>query len=366
MSASRSSEGHVGAACLLGEWARLLFGTLERAGVTDLWVSPGSRSTPFTWAAAHSGITLRSVVDERSAGFLALGSARITGRPSALLCTSGSALANYFPAIVEASLSHLPLLVLTADRPLDVQHAGAAQTMDQLKLFGDYVRAFYDLSLPDSAPEALLGARRAVVQAVAQSVGALPGPVHVNLRARKPLEPAAPRSDPERALAQSVSELLSRPILRFEPHATLANEAVRAAARTIEGAGSGAIVVGPLPAFGSNLAEPIAELAVLTGFPIFAEAGSQVRFELADHPLSFPHFDWLLSARGTAERFRPDLLLYVGQTPTSSALERWAAAVPRKTGFGRYGYPDSSLSRAGRASSRSPLATISALHCASG
>jgi len=340
MSASPSSEGPIGAACLLGEWARLLFGTLESAGVTDLWVSPGSRSTPFTWAAAHCGITVRSVVDERSAGFLALGSARITGRPNALLCTSGSALANYFPAIVEASLSHLPLLVLTADRPLDVQHAGASQTMDQLKLFGDYVRAFYDLGLPEAAPEALLGARRAVAQAVAQTVGPLPGPVHLNLRARKPLEPAAPRSEAERALARSVSELLARPILRFAPHASLANEAVRAAARTIQDAGSGAIVVGPLPAFGSSLAEPIAELARLTGFPIFAEAGSQVRFELADHPLSFPHFDWLLTAKGASERFRPELLLYIGQTPTSSALERWAAGVPRQIVLGRYGYPD--------------------------
>src|SRR5687768_3449219 len=110
MSASRPAEG---AAHLIGEWARLLFATLRDAGVRDVWVSPGSRSTPFAWAALHTeDLSVRSVIDERSAAFLALGHARITGRPSALLCTSGTAAANYFPAIVEASESHLPLVVL--------------------------------------------------------------------------------------------------------------------------------------------------------------------------------------------------------------------------------------------------------------
>ncbi|HXK21017.1 MAG TPA: thiamine pyrophosphate-binding protein, partial [Polyangiaceae bacterium] len=134
MSASRSSETPTGSdAHLIGEWARLLLATLHAAGVVDVWVSPGSRSTPFTWAAQHTpGLVVRPVIDERSAAFLALGHARVSGRPSAVLCTSGTAAANYFPAIVEASLSHLPLLVLTADRPLDVQHSAAAQTIDQV------------------------------------------------------------------------------------------------------------------------------------------------------------------------------------------------------------------------------------------
>lgn len=340
MSASPASEEHA-AAHLLGEWARLVFATLRDAGVRDVWVSPGSRSTPFTWAALHTeGLTLRAVVDERSAGFLALGHTRVTGRPGALLCTSGSAAANYFPAVVEASLAHLPLVVLTADRPLDVQHAAAAQTIDQLKLYGDFARRFYDLGLPDAAPSALFGLRRAVAQAVAESRSPLPGPVHLNLRARKPLEPVAAESDGERALSAQVSALLQRPIARHAPARVLANEAVRAAARTLSGAASGAIVVGPLPAFAENLAEPLAELSRLTGFPLFAEAASQVRFTLDEQRGAYPLFDWLLGAPAVAARLRPELLLCVGGTPTSSAFERWAAQVPRRVVLAENGFPD--------------------------
>ncbi len=333
---TKPSEAH-----LIGEWARLLFATLRDAGVQDVWVSPGSRSTPFTWAAQHTpGISVRPVIDERSAAFLALGHARVTGRPSALLCTSGTAAANYFPAIVEAALSHLPLVVLTADRPLDVQQAAAAQTIDQVKLYGDYVRSFFDLGLPDAAPTALVGMRRAVVQAVSQSLGPLPGPVHLNLRARKPLEPAAAQNDAERALSAHVTELSQRPFARYAPQTLLANEAVRAAARTLSGAASGAIVIGPLAAFGKNLAQPLAELSRLLGFPLFAEASSQVRFALADHENAAPFYDWLLSTPGAAERHRPEVLLCIGQTPTSSAFERWAAHAQKRLVLAEHGWPD--------------------------
>lgn len=338
MSASPASES-ASAAHLIGEWARLVMATLLEAGVRDVWVSPGSRSTPFTWQAEQTpGLTLRAVVDERSAAFLALGQARATGRPSALLCTSGTAAAHYFPAIIEASLAHLPLVVLTADRPPEAQHAGASQTIDQLKLYGDHARAFFDLGPPDSAPAALAGVRRAVSQAVACSRGPVPGPVHLNLRARKPLEPAAPRAPAEHALSAQVSALLARPSLRFAPTQALANDAVLAAARTLSSAASGAIVVGPLPAFGPSLAEPIARLARLTGFPVLAEAASQVRFELAEHELACPLFDWLLSA--DVPSALPDVVLQLGQTPTSSAFERWAARVPTRVVLAQHGLPD--------------------------
>ena len=140
---------------LLAQWSRLLAGALARAGVRDVIVSPGSRSTPFTWALLHTpGLTCHSVVDERSAAFFALGRAKQSGLPSALLCTSGSAAANYFPAIVEASLARVPLVVITADRPLELQDAAAAQTIDQLKLYGGAVRRFYELGSPDESPSA--------------------------------------------------------------------------------------------------------------------------------------------------------------------------------------------------------------------
>jgi 2-succinyl-5-enolpyruvyl-6-hydroxy-3-cyclohexene-1-carboxylate synthase len=234
----------------------------------------------------------------------------------------------------------LPLVVLTADRPLEVQHASAAQTIDQLRLYGDYARSFVDLGVPDPAPSVLAHTRRAVAQAVATALGPLPGPVQVNLRARKPLEPRAPETDAERALAAQVTALLARPVARHAPQTVLANDAVLAAARALKEAASGAIVVGPLKASGKSLADPIAELARLLGFPIFAEASSQVRFELADDALSMPLFDWLLSAPAAAERHRPEALLCIGQTPTSSAFERWAAQVPRRIVLAEHGLPD--------------------------
>jgi 2-succinyl-5-enolpyruvyl-6-hydroxy-3-cyclohexene-1-carboxylate synthase len=318
-----------------------MFAGLLEAGVRDVWVSPGSRSTPFTWAAQHTpGITVRPVVDERSAAFLALGHTRISGHPGALLCTSGTAAANYFPAIIEANLSHLPLVVLTADRPLDVQQAAAAQTIDQVKLYGDHVRSFFDLGLPDAAPSALIGLRRAVAQAVAQARGPRPGPVHLNLRARKPLEPAPAHNDAERALEARITALLTRPLARHAPRAVLANDTVLAAARTLQEAASLAIVVGPLPAYQKNLTELIGALSRLTGAPIFAEASSQVRFAGTAHENAYPLFDWLLSAPSVAAQLRPDLLLCIGQTPTSSAFERWAAHAPRRIVLAEHGYPD--------------------------
>src|SRR5262245_22511019 len=124
-------------AAIVGEWARLLLASLAASGVKEIVVSPGSRSTPFAWAAATTpGLRCHAVYDERSAAFFALGLARVTGEPALLLSTSGSAAANYFPAVVEASLAELPLLVMTADRPLELQDAGAPQTIDQVKLYG--------------------------------------------------------------------------------------------------------------------------------------------------------------------------------------------------------------------------------------
>jgi len=341
MSVSRSSDvDAVSDAHLTGEWARLLFATLRDAGVVDVWVSPGSRSTPFTFAAQRTeGLTVRAVIDERSAAFMALGHARVTGSPSALLCTSGTAAANYLPAVVEASQAHLPLIVLTADRPWDVQHAHAAQTIDQLKLYGGFARSFFDLGLPDGAQSALLGLRRALSQAVATSRGPLPGPVHLNLRARKPLEPAPARNDAERALSDRVSALARQPLAHHAPTQLVPAAALERAAQLVAQASSGVIVVGPLSAANPSLARPVADLAELTAFPIMAEASSQLRFELAENPLAAPLFDWILSTPSAAE-LAPELIVSVGATPTSSAYERWAARAKRRIVLAEHGFPD--------------------------
>jgi 2-succinyl-5-enolpyruvyl-6-hydroxy-3-cyclohexene-1-carboxylate synthase len=319
---------------LLGEWARLLCGTLCAAGVSDLFISPGSRSTPFAWQALHTrGLGCHAVIDERSAAFMALGLARATGRPAALLCTSGSAPAHYFPALIEAALAFLPLLVITADRPFEAQHSGAAQSIDQLKLYGDHVRRYFELGLPDAAHSALVGMRRAVAQAVAIARGPLPGPVHLNARARKPLEPRAAAGDEQSALTLRVGALLAAPLTRHVlPVRAPAAALTRELAQALVAARAGAIVLGPLPPARRAMAGSLAELATALGFPILAEASSQMRFALSAHALACPEFVWLLRSEPLRRRHAPDLLLYLGATPTCSALERWAL----ESGASRY------------------------------
>ncbi len=323
------------AAVLLGEWARLLFGTLAAAGVSDVFISPGSRSTPFAWLALKTpGLRCHSVVDERSAAFAALGFARALRRPAALLCTSGSAAANYYPAIVEAALALVPMLVITADRPFEAQHSGAAQCIDQVKLYGDHVRRYFELGLPDAAPAALVGLRRAVTQAVALAQHPIPGPVHLNARARKPLEPAAEvvgaGSHP---LTARVSLLLGTPVTRRAPaFDTPSTEVLREMAQALSSARAGVIVVGPLPSHDQALAMQVGALANALQFPIMAEATSQMRFALADHPLACGEFAWLFGDVGSRRRFAADVMLCLGAPPACRDLESWAI----ESGVARY------------------------------
>lgn len=303
-----------------------MFGTLHAAGVCEIFISPGSRSTPFTWQAlATIGLRCHAIVDERCAAFAALGLARATDRPVALLCTSGSAPAHYLPALVEASLSHVPLLVISADRPMELQHTGAAQTIDQVKLYGNHVRRYFELGSPDPAPTALLGLRRTINQAVAIARAPSAGPVHVNAPARKPLEPIPASSEAQRALHRRVSELLLAPLTRrvaalSAPPPLLMREIAHALAT----ARAGVIVLGPLPAQHRALATPVAALATALGFPVMAEAASQLRFALSGHAQACPEFPWLLDAEPVRRRYRPDIVLCLGTTPTCAGFDAWA------------------------------------------
>ena len=168
MSRSADPGRHDQWAATQSVWARLLLDGFVQAGVREVIISPGSRSTPFVLAAhQHPELRCRDILDERSAGFFALGQSKASDEPSLLICTSGTAGAHYLPAVMEASLSHTPLLVLTADRPFELQACGANQTVDQLKLYGEHVRRFFHLGRPDSSERALRALRRTAAQAVA-------------------------------------------------------------------------------------------------------------------------------------------------------------------------------------------------------
>jgi 2-succinyl-5-enolpyruvyl-6-hydroxy-3-cyclohexene-1-carboxylate synthase len=314
------------------EWAEVVLGAFRSAGVTQVVVSPGSRSTPFVLAALRvPDLMVTDVVDERSAAFFALGQARVTGRPSLCLCTSGTAGAHYLPAVIEAQLTSTPLLVMTADRPLELQACSAAQTIDQVKLFGDHVQAFVELGAADSAPATLRATRRAVAQAV---VAARTGPVHLNVRARKPLEPQVAQTADEVAVAHRVRAEAARPLVQAlgsEP-VVLAEAALDQVAEACRSSVKGLIVCGPAGPRQAPRAADVTELARRTGYPVLAEAASQLRFAgLGDELID--GFDWPLQVDDFARAHAPEVILQLGAPPTSSAWERF---VERHTGTRRY------------------------------
>jgi 2-succinyl-5-enolpyruvyl-6-hydroxy-3-cyclohexene-1-carboxylate synthase len=304
--------------------------------VVDVVVSPGSRSTPLVLAlAAEPELRCHAVVDERSAAFFALGQARATGRPSALVCTSGTAGAHYLPAVVEAHASGLPLVVVTADRPWEAHDCGASQTIDQLKLFGTFVRHFGDVGHPDPSPAAMRALARAVAQAVSVALGPHPGPTHLNLRFRKPLEPVdAPAFEPWQGALDAIADRGAARVIapRLEPARRAVDELVERCGR----AERGLVVCGPAPAHGDldALRAAVGELARRTGFPVLAEATSQLRFgSLGPGVVACGPFDPLLRSRAVRERLAPDLVIELGAPATSTG---WALLLEQHRSAARY------------------------------
>jgi len=303
-------------------WAELVATSLADGGVTRCVISPGSRSTPLVAALAREPrLELVTLIDERAAAFFALGAARATGMPLALVCTSGTAAAHYLPAIVEASLAGVPLLALTADRPPELHGCGAAQTIDQIKMYGDFVRGAIDLGAPCDGELALRSVRRKILQALTLARGPAPGPVHVELPLRKPLEPAAPTTDAERSLARLAGQLagdarIAPPGLAPDPGA------VAELAAAIAHEPFGVILAGALPAAFAASRAAVFALAARAGYPILAEAGSQLRFgPRPDGVVFVDHFDLIPPDALPV----PRLVLQLGSEPVAAAWPAWAA-----------------------------------------
>jgi 2-succinyl-5-enolpyruvyl-6-hydroxy-3-cyclohexene-1-carboxylate synthase len=316
-------------------WAELVAATLADAGVRTCVISPGSRSTPLVAALTADGrLDLPSIIDERAAAFFALGVSRATGAPAAVVCTSGSAAAHYFPAIVEASAAGVPLLVLTADRPPELQHCGATQTIDQVKLYGDFVRGALDLGPPDASVHALRAVRRKLVQAVTLARGPHAGPVHVQVPLRKPLEPAAPSDVSERALAATVAQLRATPVQAHPARLAADANAIAALADAIAAEPHGVVVAGALPATDRELSEAVFALCARAGYPLLAEAGSQLR--LGPRPadlLAIDAFDIVLGTPGMAGAPPPRLIVQLGADPVAAG---WTARQPALAGVQRW------------------------------
>ncbi len=303
---------------------------LVQSGVTDVVVCPGSRSTPLALAArAHPGLRVRVLLDERSAGFFALGLARASRRPVAVVVTSGTAVANLLPATVEASLARVPLVLLTADRPPELRDRGAPQTIDQVGIFGGHVRWYAELPLLDGGPETRRHVRSVVGRAVATARGGPAGPVHLNVPFREPLVPSSglgPLEPPTGDAKPAGPDSPERPFTDVVAgRAALASDDLAELAARIATAERGLIVAGPQddPTFSAA----VARLAAATGFPILADPLSGVRCGPHDRSLVLTHADHLVRPGPWRDAHLPDLVIRFGAAPTSKPLTTLLAEV---------------------------------------
>jgi 2-succinyl-5-enolpyruvyl-6-hydroxy-3-cyclohexene-1-carboxylate synthase len=298
---------------------------LARCGMREVVVAPGSRSTPLAMA-FHAldqvgRLRLHVRIDERAASFTALGMAKESRRPVAVLCTSGTAAANFHPAVIEASESGVPLLVLTADRPPELRGAGASQTIDQVKLYGDAVRWYADPGTPERRAGAAGAWRSLACQAYAQAAGAagaFPGPVHLNLPFRDPLVPdGAGLGEPDGA--DWPEPLDGRPGL--QPWTRLAGPASAGARLSLPWTERGVVVCGD----GDYDAEPLLALAGQAGWPVLAEPSSNAR----RGPNALTAYQYLLASPEFMAAHRPDVIVSAGRPGLSrpqSALLRTPVA----------------------------------------
>jgi 2-succinyl-5-enolpyruvyl-6-hydroxy-3-cyclohexene-1-carboxylate synthase len=303
------------------EWAERLLATLAEAGVRDVIISPGSRSTPLVWAACQNpALRLHALIDERSAGFFALGQARLSGQPSLLICTSGSAPSHYFPALIEARASGIPLLVLSADRPFELQQCGAQQTIEQTRLFGGYA-GYHELGTPVSDRAATRALERIAWQAVAETLEPPRGPVHLNFRAKKPLEPASAErgaSPPGPARRNAVRWRPAPPAAPLRSDLDELVERLRASRCPL-------LLCGALSPAESPSPDLVARFAKASGAVVCAESVSQLRFGIdpdAGGALIGDAYEWLLASAPLLQRATPDFLLQIGGTPLSTNLAR--------------------------------------------
>jgi 2-succinyl-5-enolpyruvyl-6-hydroxy-3-cyclohexene-1-carboxylate synthase len=308
-----ANPAHLFAAALVDE--------LARAGVREVCVCPGSRSTALAIAAAqHTSLRCWSQIDERSAGFFAVGAAKATRSPAALICTSGTAAANFYPAVIEAYHAHVPLIVLSADRPPELREWGAGQTIDQVRLYGTHVRWFTEVAVPDGDPRMLRYAREVGCRAVAGACGPPAGPVHLNLPFRDPLAPSSVTAEPESSTSNRGSQNYTR-----VGHGTQTPQP-EDVERLVEVANScerGVIACGPMDAE-PELCTAIADLASALGWPILADPTSQLRS--GAHCQGAPvlgNSDLFLRDERVARSLEPEVVLHFGGTPTSKSQRLW-------------------------------------------
>jgi len=302
-------------------WSSVLVETLVRAGIATAAICPGSRSGPLAIAfAEHPDIDAIPILDERSAAFFALGVGKRSARPAVLVCTSGTAAANFYPAAIEARLSHVPLLVLSGDRPPELRDCSAGQAIRQQQLFGPYPNWQAELSLPEASLGQLRYLRQTLVHAVRCCLDPVPGPVHLNVPLRDPLAPL-----PE-TLSPPLSDLLPDPEDFFaivtppQPAVAISEIPIATWQREPRGILIAGVAQPPDP---ERYCRAIAALSQALGWPVLAEGLSPVRNYAALNPFLVAGYDAILRDRRLAAELAPDQVVQLGPLPTSKELRAW-------------------------------------------
>lgn len=337
-------------------WAHIFVEELARAGLREACIAPGSRSGPLVLALdAEPRIRTLVHLDERSAGYFALGMGKATGRPALMLTTSGTAAANLLPAVVEASQGEAPLLVVTADRPHRLRGQAANQTIDQVKLYGPYTRLFHDVAPPRLDGECLRYLRGLAGRAVAAALGPPAGPVHLNFPFDKPLEPTpVPGEVPQPLRAGEAGGPAGRPHDRpftaVEGSRRLADaETLDRLAELVRASPRGLLVCGPA-AEPERMGPAALRLRAATGYPLLADPLSGARFRPGASEGALAAYDLFLRDEEGWSALAPDLVLRTGLPSPSAALERFLEAHPATTqvvvdGGGRWKDPSTVASR---------------------
>lgn len=289
------------------------FNEIKALGVTEVAVSPGSRNTPLVLAAEVTGLNVKVFLDERVAGFYALGNAKVTKSPVVLICTSGTALANYLPAVIEANHSGIPMIVCSADRPPELRQWGAGQTIDQVQIFGSNVRWFYDLPVVNNADPSQ--AQSIAIRAWDRSVVGR-GPIHLNWPLCEPLEPLSDLVVPEANLKPFDST-------------TFSEAGAQRLMQLGEKYQNGIISIGPND-LDYNTMQRIGWFSEAVKWPIIADPASQIRGQNVRGTV-ITSAEVLCGSLPFTESLRsPDVVIHIGLAPTSKAYKGWLSTNPAK------------------------------------
>ncbi|NJS09087.1 MAG: 2-succinyl-5-enolpyruvyl-6-hydroxy-3-cyclohexene-1-carboxylic-acid synthase [Microcoleus sp. CSU_2_2] len=312
-------------------WSSIIAETLQRLGLTIAVISPGSRSAPLTIAFAQNNkLETIPILDERSASFFALGTAKKSGLPVGLICTSGTAAANFYPAIIEARESRIPLLIFTADRPPELRDCHAGQAIDQVKIYGNYPNWQTELAMPATEIAMLGYLRQTIIYAWERSQFPTPGPVHLNIPFREPLIPISDIAVEALETQFNSEDFFAglEPFIVAEtstpPSPPLLRGGVGSTIEQWHKCSRGIIIAGVAqPQFPDKYCSAISQISKSLNWPVLAEGLSPLRNYDRLNPHLISTYDLILRNRELANKLTPEIAIQIGDLPTSKELRNW-------------------------------------------